>query len=67
MILVSRNLYFLLKEYKFAIPYYKEIRKYILVKKCFLTIIEKENQNPKIRVEFSEFLKEIGEYERAKE
>jgi hypothetical protein len=32
-----------------------------------LTIIEKENQNPKIRVEFSEFLKEIGEYERAKE
>jgi len=29
--------------------------------------MDKENQNPKIREEFSEFLKEIGEYERAKE
>ena len=32
-----------------------------------MTIIEKENDNAKIREEFSDFLKEIGEYENAKE
>jgi tetratricopeptide (TPR) repeat protein len=60
------DLYFDLKNFENAIEYYKEIRKYRLVKKCYNSWIESNNNNPVIREKYSDFLKEIGEYENAK-
>jgi Tfp pilus assembly protein PilF len=59
------ELYFHVPDYKVAIAIYKELHNITKVEKCYEKMMEIEPNNPIIREDYGDFIRDIGLYEKA--